>query len=322
MHVRLTVFLTAGAAAVAVATAVTLAGVPADPSTASTTLSTATASTSTSMSTSTTPTSSGRTRAAFRSLEHDHHATLGVTAIDTADGRTIGYRAGTRFPFASSNKTFIVAATLARSSDADLDTVVHYGRADLLSYAPVTTVYVDRGMTVRQLIDAALRFSDNTAANLLVERLGGPEVVEQWLRGIGDRTTEVDRTEPDLNQALPGDERDTTTPAQFALDLRTVVLGHSLETADRTLLRNEMLGCTTGDGTIRAGVDPAWPVADKTGTGEYGVRDDIAVVYPTGRAPIVVTTMSRQQDPTATPDDALLAAATTIAIRALRVTGG
>jgi beta-lactamase class A len=257
------------------------------------------------------------TRDAFRSLERSHHATLGVTAIDTGSGRTIGYRAGTRFPFASSNKTFIAAAVLARSSDADLDEVVHYTRADLLTYAPVTTVYVDQGMTVRQLVDAALRFSDNTAANLLVARLGGPASVEQWLRGIGDRTTNVDRTEPDLNEALPGDVRDTTTPAQFAVDLRKVVLGGVLATGDRTLLRNEMLGCTTGDGTIRAGVDPAWPVADKTGTGEYGVRDDIAVVYPTGRAPIVVTTMSRQDDPTATPDDALLAAATKTAVRTL-----
>lgn len=258
------------------------------------------------------------TQRAFADLERTHAATLGVTAIDTGTGRTVGYRGGERFPFASSNKTFIAAATLQRSSDADLDVVVHYTSADLLSYAPITSRFVDTGMTVRELLDAMLRFSDNTAANLLVARLGGPDVVEQWLRGIGDRTTNVDRIEPDLNEALPGDARDTTTPAQFVADLRGVVLGSTLETKDRTILRNTMLDNTTGDDTIRAGVDPAWPVADKTGTGEYGVRDDIAVVYPAGRAPIVVVTMSRKATADATPDNALLAAATKVAVSALR----
>lgn len=255
---------------------------------------------------------------AFAELERTHGATLGVTAIDTGSGRTVAYRGGERFPFASSNKTFIAAALLQRSSDADLDQVVHYTSADLLAYAPITSRFVDTGMTVRELIDAMLRFSDNTAANLLVARLGGPDAVEQWLRGIGDRTTNVDRIEPDLNEALPGDARDTTTPAQFASDLRAVLLGSALETTDRTLLRNTMLDNTTGDDTIRAGVDPAWPVADKTGTGEYGVRDDIAVVYPAGRAPIVVVTLSRKATPDATPDNALLAAATKTAVAALR----
>lgn len=258
------------------------------------------------------------TQRAFAELERTHGATLGVTAIDTGSGRTVAYRGGERFPFASSNKTFIAAALLGRSSDADLDQIVHYTSADLLDYAPITSRFVDTGMTVRELIDAMLRFSDNTAANLLVARLGGPDAVEQWLRGIGDRTTNVDRIEPDLNEALPGDARDTTTPTQFASDLRAVLLGSALETKDRTLLRNTMLDNTTGDDTIRAGVDPAWPVADKTGTAEYGVRDDIAVVYPAGRAPIVVVTLTRKATPDATPDNALLAAATKTAVAALR----
>ncbi|WP_348790002.1 class A beta-lactamase [Leifsonia sp. NPDC080035] len=254
----------------------------------------------------------------FAGLERSHGATLGVAAIDTRTGRIVSYRGGERFPFASSNKTFIAAATLQASSAADLDVVVHYTAADLLAYAPITSRFVDTGMTVRELIDAMLRFSDNTAANLLVARLGGPDAVERWLRGIGDRTTNVDRVEPDLNEATPADPRDTTTPVQFAADLRKVLLGTSLDVADRTLLRNTMLDCTTGDTTIRAGVDPAWPVADKTGTGEYGVRDDIAVVYPTGRAPIVIVTMSRKGQPDAAPDNALLAEATKVAVAALR----
>ncbi|MGO4595912.1 class A beta-lactamase [Leifsonia sp. 2TAF2] len=263
-------------------------------------------------------TGSAATARVFAALERSHDATLGVQAVDTVTGRSASYRPDVRFPFASSNKVFIAAAVLARSSSSELDTVVHYTQGDLLDYAPITSRFVDTGMTVRELLDAMLRFSDNTAANLLVARLGGPQSVEQWLRSIGDRTTNVDRLEPELNQAVPGDPRDTTTPAQFASDLREVVLGRTLDTADRVLLRNTMLDNTTGDATIRAGVDAAWPVADKTGTGEYGVRADIAVVYPIGRAPVIVVTFSRKDTPDAVPDNALLAEATRIAVAALR----
>lgn len=262
-------------------------------------------------------TSSPATDRAFRALERDHGARLGVTAIDTGTGRQVAWRSGERFAFASANKVFIAAALLARSSDADLDTVVHYDRADLLAYAPVTSRSVATGMTVRALLDSMLRFSDNTAANLLVERVGGPGEVQRFLRDLGDRTTNVDRVEPALNEATPGDARDTTTPAQFAADLREVLLGSALEPSDRRMVRETMLRNTTGDATIRAGVDPAWSVADKTGTGSYGVRNDIGVVYPTGRAPIVVVVMTSKGAADAEPDDALVAAATRAAVTAL-----
>jgi len=266
---------------------------------------------------STDPATDPATARAFAALERRYDARLGVAAIDTGSGRTIAHRAGERFAFASTVKVFIAAAVLDASSDADLATVVHYDRGDLLEYAPVTSEHVDTGMTVRELVDAALRSSDNTAANLLVERLGGPDAVERWLRGIGDRTTSVDRVEPDLNQAVPGDRRDTTTPERFAADLRTVLLGDALDAADRRVLREAMLGNTTGDATIRAGVDPSWRVADKTGTASYGVRNDIAVVTPPGRAPIVLVVMTSRADAAAEPSDALVAAATRAAVAGL-----
>lgn len=256
------------------------------------------------------------TSRALDDLERKYRATVGVVAIDTATGRTLSHNGDQRFPFASTNKTFIAAAVLAASAPADLGAVVHYDASDLLEYAPITSRFVDTGMTVRELLDAMLRFSDNTAANLLVERVGGPEAVQRYLRGLGDDVTNVNRLEPDLNEAAPGDPRDTTTPRQFALDLRTVLLGDALQPAPRSLLRNLMLANTTGDGTIRAGVDAAWPVADKTGTGERGVRNDIGVVYPTGRAPIVIVVMTVPEDPTAKADDALLAAATRVLVAA------
>ncbi|QKS88435.1 class A beta-lactamase [Curtobacterium flaccumfaciens] len=277
----------------------------------------ATASGSGSASESVAPSTDPATARAFAALERRYDARLGVVAVDTGDDRTIAHRAGERFAFASTNKVFIAAAVLDASSDADLATVVHYDRGDLLEYAPVTSEHVDTGMTVRELIDAALRSSDNTAANLLVERLGGPDAVERWLRGIGDRTTHVDRVEPDLNEATPGDRRDTTTPERFAADLRTVLLGDALDAADRRVLREAMLGNTTGDATIRAGVDPSWQVADKTGTASYGVRNDIAIVTPPGRAPIVLVVMTSRADPGAEPSDALVAAATRAAVAGL-----
>ena len=263
------------------------------------------------------PATDPATARAFASLERRYDARLGITAVDTGSGRTLVHRAGERCAFASTVKVFIAAAVLDGSSDADLATVVHYDRGDLLEYAPVTSEHVDTGMTVRELIDAALRSSDNTAANLLVERLGGPDAVERWLRGIGDRTTSVDRVEPDLNQATPGDRRDTTTPERFAADLRAVLLGDVLDAADRRVLRDAMLGNTTGDATIRAGVDPSWRVADKTGTASYGVRNDIAVVTPPGRAPIVLVVMTSRADAAAEPSDALVAAATRAAVAGL-----
>lgn len=261
--------------------------------------------------------SSDASERALARLERSRGATLGVVAIDTGSGRSLHYRAGTRFPFASTNKTFIAAAVLAESSATDLSEVVRYDESDLLEYAPITSRFVESGMTVRELLDAMFRFSDNTAANLLVERLGGTDAVEQWLRGIGDRRTSVDRLEPELNEALPDDLRDTSTPAQLATNLRKVVLGGALETPDRRLLRDLMLANTTGDGTIRAGVDPRWPVADKTGTAEYGVRNDIGVVYRTDGAPLVVVVLTRKAQPDATADDDLVAAATRVVVRAL-----
>jgi beta-lactamase class A len=228
---------------------------------------------------------------AFAALETEYDARLGVVAIDTGSGVGVAHRADERFAFASAAKVFIAATVLHGAAPGDLDAVVPIGQGDVLSYAPVTEQHVGSGMTVRALLAAMIRSSDNTAANLLVARVGGPAAVQRWLRGIGDDVTRVDRIEPDLNEAVPGDERDTTTPAQFAADLRTVLLGGALDPDDRALLVDLMRGTTTGAGTIRAGVPEDWTVADKTGTGSYGVRNDVGVVTPPGRDPIVLVVM-------------------------------
>lgn len=262
-------------------------------------------------------TTSAATTRALDALERRDDARLGLVAIDTGSGATVTHRAGERFPFASAAKVFIAATVLDDARSGDLDAVVPIEQRDLLSYAPVTSQHVGSGMTVRALLDAMLRSSDNTAANLLVARVGGPSVVQQWLRGIGDQVTQVVRVEPDLNEAAPGDERDTTTPAQFAADLRTVLLGDALRPEDRKLLVDTMAGTTTGAATIRAGVPTGWAVADKTGTGSYGVRNDVGIVTPPGRAPIVLVVMTSRSRADAKPVDALVAAATKATVAAL-----
>ena len=262
-------------------------------------------------------TTSAATTRALDALERRDDARLGLVAIDTGSGATVTHRAGERFPFASAAKVFIAATVLDDARSGDLDAVVPIEQRDLLSYAPVTSQHVGSGLTVRALLDAMLRSSDNTAANLLVARVGGPSVVQQWLRGIGDQVTQVVRVEPDLNEATPGDERDTTTPAQFAADLRTVLLGDALRPADRKMLVETMAGTTTGAATIRAGVPTGWSVADKTGTGSYGVRNDVGIVTPPGRPPIVLVVMTSRSRADAKPVDALVAAATKVTVAAL-----
>ncbi len=264
-----------------------------------------------------TPTASVDVGAAFAALEARHDARLGVLAIDTGSSRRVASRADERFPFASADKVFIAAAVLQQASDAELDEVVRYPAADLLAHAPITRQHVAEGMTVRALIDAALRYSDNTAANLLVARLGGPAAVQRFLRSLGDRTTSVDRVEPQLNSAIPGDERDTTTPRAFAADLEQVLVGSALPEPRRLLLEGLLRRNTTGASAIRAGVSEGWTVADRTGSGAHGVRNDIAVVRPPGRAPIVVVLLSDRRAPDAASDDSLLADATRVLVRAL-----
>jgi len=195
--------------------------------------------------------------------------------------------------------------------------VVSYRAADLVSYSPITSRHVGTGMTVRDLIAAALDYSDNTAANLLLDQLGGPAGLQAALRGIGDPTTNVDRTEPTLNEATPGDPRDTSTPRALGTDLRALVLGDALPAARAGLFTDWLRANTTGGPYIRSGVPAGWKVGDKTGNGGYGTRNDIGIVWPPGGAPVVVAVLSDRGTAAASSDDALIADATRAALAAL-----
>ncbi|HHA0035120.1 TPA: class A beta-lactamase BlaA [Yersinia enterocolitica] len=247
-------------------------------------------------------------------LEHSANGRLGIAMINTGNGTKILYRGAQRFPFCSTFKFMLAAAVLDQSQSQPnlLNKHINYHESDLLSYAPITRKNLAHGMTVSELCAATIQYSDNTAANLLIKELGGSAAVNQFARSIGDQMFRLDRWEPDLNTALPNDPRDTTTPAAMAASINKLVLGDALQPAQRSQLATWLKGNTTGDATIRAGAPTDWIVGDKTGRGDYGTTNDIAVLWPTKGAPIVLVVYFTQREKDAKPRRDILASATKI----------
>ncbi|QTD92362.1 PEN family class A beta-lactamase, Bcc-type [Burkholderia anthina] len=252
----------------------------------------------------------------FAALERAAGGRLGVCAIDTASGRRAQHRADARFPFCSTFKTMLSAAVLAQSVERQglLQQRVMIGQGDLVNYSPVSSKHVGTGMTVAALCEAAIQYSDNSAANLLMKMIGGPSAVTAYARSIGDDTFRLDRWETELNTALPGDLRDTTTPAAMAASLRVLTLGDALPAAQRAQLVAWLRGNKVGDKRIRAGVPAGWQVADKTGTGDYGTTNDAGVMWPPSGAPVVLVVYYTQARADATAKDDVIAAAARIAV--------
>ena len=217
---------------------------------------------------------------------------LGVATLDTATGRHFEYRATERFPICSTFKFLAAAAVLGQCDQKKqrLDRLVSYGQADLLEYAPVTRQHLaEGGMPLGELCAAAIAYSDNTAGNLLLQTIGGPGELTRYLRSLGDETTRLDRNEPSLNTAIKGDVRDTTTPASMLHDMERLLIRDALSTGAKQQLETWLLANTTGAKRLRAGLPNNWRIGDKTGTGENGATNDIAIVWPPDRAPILVT---------------------------------
>jgi beta-lactamase class A len=183
---------------------------------------------------------------------------------------------------------------------ASLEQRIKYGKEDLLSYAPVTSARVSEGeMSVRDLTAGMIELSDNTAANLLLKLVDGPEGLTKWLRSEGDQVTRLDRTEPELNSNLPNDPRDTTTPRAMAETTARLLTGSVLRESSRELLTQWMVNASTGHKRIRAGLPKKWRVGDKTGTGARGAVNDVAIAWPEGRGPMVIAVyMSESKQPT------------------------
>ncbi|WP_372906910.1 class A beta-lactamase [Rossellomorea marisflavi] len=254
----------------------------------------------------------------FTTIENEYDARVGVYAIDTESDQTIDYRSEERFAFASTYKALAAALVLKQNTMEELEEVITYTEDDLVSYSPITEKHVDTGMTLAELSEAAVRTSDNTAGNLLFEELGGPEQFQQSLREIGDDVTQSDRSETALNEFTPGNTRDTSTPAALAMSLQRFAVGDLLTDDKRERLLDWMQGNATGDTLIRAGAPEGWTVADKSGAGRYGTRNDIAVVWSSDREPIILAIMTRHDTEDAEYDDALIAEVAEATLNALK----
>lgn len=234
----------------------------------------------------------GEAQEKLESLEREHGGRLGVCVLDVSTGRRVEHRARESFPICSTYKVLAAAYVLKRvdRGEDSLDRRVVYSRDDLVSYSPVTEKHVgDPGMTLGEICEAAVTLSDNTAGNLLFDSFGGPAGLTAFLRALGDDVTRLDRRETELNEAKPGDPRDTTTPAAMADNIRELVLGDALSEASRDRLAKWMIANRTGEKRLRAGVPKGWRVGDKTGSGHDAQTHDIAVIWPPDRGPIVVT---------------------------------
>ena len=216
---------------------------------------------------------------------------IGVAALDTGNDKHLDYRAEERFPMCSTFKFLAAAAVLKRVDEKKerLERFVPYNAKDILEYAPVTKEHLkEGGMTLGALCEAAIEQSDNTAGNLLLDAIGGPAGLTNFVRTLGDRVTRLDRIEPELNSAIPGDERDTTTPAAISSDMQRLLLGDALSEASRGKLDDWLQRNETGGSMIRAGVPKTWGVGDKTGRGANGATADVAIMRPPARAPILL----------------------------------
>ncbi|TCP56830.1 beta-lactamase class A [Tamaricihabitans halophyticus] len=223
-------------------------------------------------------------------LESENGRRIGVYARHTGTGETVAHRADERFLMCSTAKLLAASAILKQHEQQPdlLDKVIHYDREVLMPYSEITEQHVDKGMTVAELAAASITHSDNAAMNLLLDELGGPSVVTDFVRDLGDEVTRLDRIEPHLNVSAPGDERDTTTPERIGSDLRALALGDALAEQGRARLVRWLRGNTTGDKSIKAGLPRDWQVGDKTGSGNNGEVNDVAVAWPPDGDPLII----------------------------------
>lgn len=227
---------------------------------------------------------------AIHTVETRLDARVGVSILNVENGREWQYRADERFPLTSTFKLLACAAVLHKvdRESETLDRRITYRSDDLVTYSPITEKHVDSGMTIGELCEAALHLSDNTAANLVLDVLGGPDVLTAYLRDIGDDVTRLDRIEPDLNAATPGDARDTTTPNAMRATLTYLLFGDALSLESRQLLEDWLTGNQVGGPLLRAGLPDDWKIADRTGAGGFGSRAIVAVIWPPERKPVIV----------------------------------
>lgn len=265
---------------------------------------------------------------ALRAIEKRANGRLGAYIFDPVRGTGFGWRENERFAHCSSFKLSLAAMLLAKADAGkiDLNEVLHWTKDDMLSVSPVTAANVDKGLSVRDLAHATLVTSDNTAANVLLRHFGGPPELTRFWRSLGDKTSRLDRFEPELNVTPPGTELDTTTPAAMAATVAALVHGNALKPASRAELKAWMTEVKTGSDRLRAGFPATWVSGDKTGTGIGDTKHtyvDLAFGGPAGRPPLIVTAYfepARLVEPMDPVSTAALAEVGRIAVASLSAT--
>ena len=228
---------------------------------------------------------------AVQAEESALQARIGMAVIDTNTGSTWDYRGDERFPLNSTHKTFTCAALLAKVDQQalSLNQLVSISKEMLMAYSPITEKSLSaQTMTLGALCQAAVSYSDNTAANLAFDAIGGSTGFNAFMRSLGDEQTRLDRKEPDLNEATPGDLRDTTTPKAIVHSLKKALLDDGLSALSQAALKQWMLDDQVASALLRAALPANWRIADKTGAGGYGSRSIIAVIWPPSQQPLVV----------------------------------
>lgn len=231
-----------------------------------------------------------RLAATIERIERDLDARVGVMIRDSGSAWSLGHRADERFLMNSTFKTMLCGAVLRRVDDGalSLDENIAIRDSDLLDYAPVTETMVGKSMSIGELCFAALDMSDNTATNLLIDRIGGPQSVTAFLRDIGDPVSRLDRREPEVNNFAPGDPRDTTTPDAMALTMDALLNKDALTAESRARLVDWMSAGGVTGALIRASTPEGWQVADRSGSGDFN-RNIAAMVTPPGKAPYFIS---------------------------------
>lgn len=250
----------------------------------------------------------------LKHIESATHGRLGVMMIDTASSQTIAYHADERFPMGCTSKLIAVAAALKQSmSDPTLLSQHHsYTREDVThaEWSPVTKQHLAEGMSTQAMCQAAITHSDNLAMNLVIEAIGGKDRVNQFAQQLGNTSFRMDRLYPEEASATPEDLRDTATPRDMAMSVQQLVFGNTLAKPQKAILVRWLKDCETGNQRIRAGTPTGWVVADKTGSGDYGTTNDIAVIWPKHGDPIIVAVYFTQHDKTALPRNDVIAQVT------------
>lgn len=252
-------------------------------------------------------------------LEQANKVRIGLFAVNLESGKTLTNRAQESFAVCSTFKGYAAARVLQMVANGELtlDRKVLVDPADLVANSPRTEPRAGSEMTLDELCQAAVQVSDNTAGNLLLKTIGGPPAITAFARSIGDDRTRLDRWETELNSALPGDPRDTSTPEALGGGYRSLLAGEALAPGQRQQLEDWLRANETS--SVRAGLPPGWTTADKTGNGDFASTNDIGIAYgPDGRRVLLsIMTRTTTDDPHAANNRALIGHLTSLVMPAL-----